>query len=131
MTTSVNHIPRSNSLLFLRSGSRERLMRPPHYLRRPKKNMPISAPHPARLFKKDTSMTDTFNHRRHPLILIVDDGMTIRLLVREALEQAGFFVEEAENGRQALKMFQQLPPDLVLLDVMMPELDGFETCAAL
>jgi signal transduction histidine kinase len=76
-------------------------------------------------------MTDTFNHRRHPLILIVDDGMTIRLLVREALEQAGFLVEEAEDGRQALKMFQQLPPDLVLLDVMMPELDGFETCAAL
>ena len=75
-------------------------------------------------------MTDTFNHRRHPLILIVDDGMTIRLLVREALEQAGFLVEEAEDGRQALKMFQQLPPDLVLLDVMMPELDGFQTCAA-
>lgn len=57
--------------------------------------------------------------------------MTIRLLVREALEQAGFLVEEAEDGRQALTMFQQLTPDLVLLDVMMPELDGFQTCAAL
>jgi two-component system, cell cycle sensor histidine kinase PleC len=76
-------------------------------------------------------MTDTLNHHRQPLILVVDDGMTIRLLVREALEQAGFLVEEAEDGRQALTMFQQLTPDLVLLDVMMPELDGFETCAAL
>jgi DNA-binding response OmpR family regulator len=55
------------------------------------------------------------------------------LLVREALEQAGFVVEEAEDGRQALTMFQHLSPtpDLVLLDVLMPELDGFETCAAL
>lgn len=76
-------------------------------------------------------MTDTLNNRRQPLILVVDDGMTIRLLVREALEQAGFLVEEVEDGRQALTMFQRLTPDLVLLDVMMPELDGFQTCAAL
>ncbi len=76
-------------------------------------------------------MTDTLTHHRPPLILVVDDGMTIRLLVREALEQAGFLVEEAEDGRQALTMFQHLTPDLVLLDVMMPELDGFQTCTAL
>lgn len=78
-------------------------------------------------------MTDTLNTHHQPHILVVDDGMTIRLLVREALEQAGFVVEEAEDGRQALAMFQHLSPtpDLVLLDVLMPELDGFETCAAL
>jgi|GEM_PF-1002264 len=76
-------------------------------------------------------MTDTSHNRRQPLILVVDDGMTIRLLVREALEQAGFFVEEVEDGRQALTRFQHLSPDIVLLDVMMPELDGFQTCAAL
>ena len=76
-------------------------------------------------------MTDTLHNRRQPLILVVDDGMTIRLLVREALEQAGFSVEEVEDGRQALTMFQHLSPDIVLLDVMMPELDGFQTCAAL
>ncbi len=76
-------------------------------------------------------MTDTLNNHHQPLILVVDDGMTIRLLVREALEQAGFLVEEAEDGRQALTMFQRLTPDLVLLDVMMPELDGFQACTAL
>lgn len=69
--------------------------------------------------------------RPQPLVLVVDDGITIRLLVREALEQAGFAVEEASNGHQALAMFQHLKPDMVLLDVMMPELDGFQTCAAL
>jgi len=76
-------------------------------------------------------MTDTSHNHRQPLILVVDDGMTIRLLVREALEQAGFVVEEAGDGRQALAMFPRLAPDLVLLDVMMPELDGFQACAAL
>jgi signal transduction histidine kinase len=66
-----------------------------------------------------------------PLILVVDDEMTIRLLVRNALEHAGFAVEEATNGREALAAFQQLKPDLVLLDVVMPEMDGFSACVAL
>lgn len=67
----------------------------------------------------------------HPRILIVDDGATIRLLVRQALEQAGFIVEEAHNGKVALELLVRTHPDLVLLDVIMPEMDGFQTCAAL
>jgi DNA-binding response OmpR family regulator len=67
----------------------------------------------------------------HPRILLVEDGTTIRMLVRQALEQAGFIVEEAANGKLALALFTQTQPDLVLLDVIMPEMDGFQTCAAL
>src|SRR5215510_7193347 len=73
----------------------------------------------------------TSSSSRVPLVLVVDDGMTIRLLVRQALEQAGFAVEEAENGQHALEIFPYIRPDLVLLDVVMPVMDGFQTCAAL
>jgi response regulator RpfG family c-di-GMP phosphodiesterase len=66
-----------------------------------------------------------------PLVLVVDDDITIRILAREALEQAGFEVEEAENGIQALSAFQQVRPDIVLLDVMMPDMDGFDVCASI
>lgn len=66
-----------------------------------------------------------------PLVLIVDDEITQRLLVREALEQAGFDVEEASDGKAALTAFHRLLPDLVLLDVMMPEMDGYQVCEAL
>ena len=76
-------------------------------------------------------MTDSSSPSTHSRILIVDDGATIRMFVRQALEQAGFIVEEAENGRQALELFARTCPDLVLLDVIMPEMDGFQTCAAL
>lgn len=64
-----------------------------------------------------------------PLILVVDDDRMVRLLARQALEQAGFLVEEAHDGKEALAQFDRLNPDLVLLDVVMPVLDGFETCA--
>ncbi|MEO6112818.1 MAG: response regulator, partial [Nitrospiraceae bacterium] len=60
-----------------------------------------------------------------PLALIVDDDAVMRLLAREALEGSGWSVEEAENGRDALAAFQRFHPDVVLLDVMMPEMDGF------
>lgn len=69
--------------------------------------------------------------KERPLVLIVDDDFTIRLLMREALEQSGFLVTEAGNGPEALTLFPQQPPAIVLLDVMMPDVDGFMTCAAL
>jgi diguanylate cyclase (GGDEF)-like protein/PAS domain S-box-containing protein len=55
----------------------------------------------------------------------------MRMLARETLEQAGFVVEEAGDGQAGLEAFEALSPDVVLLDVIMPVLDGFETCAAL
>ncbi len=66
-----------------------------------------------------------------PSVMIVDDDEAERLLVRESLEQAGYTVVEAADGVEALKLLGHCLPDLVLLDVMMPVMDGFETCAKL
>jgi diguanylate cyclase (GGDEF)-like protein/PAS domain S-box-containing protein len=65
------------------------------------------------------------------LVLIADDESTSRLLTRSALEQAGFSVVEAEDGEAALQAFERFRPDLVLLDVDMPRMDGFSVCRKL
>ncbi len=70
-------------------------------------------------------------HRQVPLILVADDEPAMRLLMRESLELAGFAVEEVTDGAQTLSAFARLQPDLVLLDVLMPGMDGFEVCQAL
>jgi two-component system OmpR family response regulator len=61
-------------------------------------------------------------------ILIVDDDPHIREVLRFALAKEGFTVAEAENGAQALERFVQTPPDLVVLDILMPEMNGTEVC---
>jgi PAS domain S-box-containing protein/putative nucleotidyltransferase with HDIG domain len=71
------------------------------------------------------------NYNEPPLVLIVDDDPGMRLLARVALEQAHFVTAESEDGVQALAAFKQLRPDIVLLDLMMPEMDGFAACAEL
>jgi DNA-binding response OmpR family regulator len=60
-------------------------------------------------------------------ILVVDDDADVRGLVRTLLERAGATVREAGDGREALKIFFDARPDLVVLDVSMPILDGWET----
>ena len=65
------------------------------------------------------------------LVMVVDDDFSARLQMRAALEKYGFSVSEAANGQEALDGFKNQPPDLVLLDVVMPEMDGFETCLRL
>ncbi|PXF59389.1 MAG: diguanylate cyclase [Deltaproteobacteria bacterium] len=69
--------------------------------------------------------------KQQPVVLVVDDDMSVRLLICESLEQAGLTVKEAENGVKALSVFEQVKPDLVLLDVNMPKMDGFDTCTRL
>ena len=70
-----------------------------------------------------------FNEDRDSsVILVVDDDITIRFMVKESLEQLGFIVEEAENGKQAVERVREIKPDIILLDVMMPEMDGFTAC---
>ena len=62
-------------------------------------------------------------------ILIVDDTPTnIRVLVPILMEHDKFQINIANNGRDALKLLEKVKPDLILLDIMMPEMDGFETC---
>jgi DNA-binding response OmpR family regulator len=73
-------------------------------------------------------MSKTEKERKSPLVLIVDDDITVRLLVRRCLEKVGFVVEEASDGEKALSSFENLHPDIVLLDVRMPGMDGFEVC---
>jgi DNA-binding response OmpR family regulator len=60
-------------------------------------------------------------------ILVVDDDDDIRALLRELLARAGYDVDQAADGRSALRRLYESPPALVLLDVSMPELDGFQT----
>jgi len=59
-------------------------------------------------------------------ILIVDDKASVRILVQEYLSEQGFRVISAANGREALYTARQEKPDLILLDIMMPEMDGYE-----
>ncbi|MEP6959134.1 MAG: response regulator, partial [Nitrospirota bacterium] len=71
------------------------------------------------------------SERTASLALVVDDDGFVRMVVSEALRQSGLEVCEAESGAQALEIFAALKPDIVILDVMMPGLDGFTTCTKL
>jgi two-component system OmpR family response regulator len=66
-----------------------------------------------------------------PKILVVDDDPHIRDLIRFALRKEGFEVAEAKDGLAALDMHRRQAPDLVILDILMPELDGTEVCRRL
>jgi CheY-like chemotaxis protein len=68
-------------------------------------------------------------HRRDLPVLVVDDDAGQRQLLRRMLEPEGFTVVEAENGRAALARLQEMRPTAILLDLMMPEMDGFEFVA--
>lgn len=59
-------------------------------------------------------------------ILVVDDELTLLNTVRAYLEQEGYTVQTATNGRAALQLFRRFQPDLVVLDIMLPEIDGLE-----
>ena len=65
------------------------------------------------------------------MILVADDDAQIRDVVRIALTQAGFAVAEAADGRAALEMAHSLTPDLIVLDIGMPEMDGLAVCREL
>src|SRR3954447_7519296 len=60
-------------------------------------------------------------------VLVVDDELDVRTLIRLLLERAGLDVTEASSGREALRRLHQVRPDLVILDVTMPDLDGWQT----
>jgi CheY-like chemotaxis protein len=64
-------------------------------------------------------------------VLVVDDDADLRTLVRRVLEREGYTVREAENGRIALERVRESAPGVILLDLAMPEVDGFEVVAAL
>ncbi|MFN6560213.1 MAG: response regulator [Nostoc sp. ChiSLP01] len=79
-------------------------------------------------YKQDIKMP---NVSEESLILVVDDTTTNLEIVLEILTNAGFEVATEVNGEKALKQVESRLPDLILLDVMMPKIDGFETCKKL
>ncbi|WP_041082894.1 response regulator [Thermotoga profunda] len=59
-------------------------------------------------------------------VLVVDDSEVLRKIVSFNLTREGYSVDEAKDGKEALEKLQQIKPDLVILDIMMPYIDGFE-----
>ena len=87
---------------------------------------------------RDSGPPTTDDERRPAVIddapqrmLIVDDDRAHRMLLRHALEQDGYDIQEADDGAQCIRLCESSMPDVVLMDGRMPEMDGFETCEAL
>ncbi len=62
-------------------------------------------------------------------IMLADDELALRFLITETLAEEGYEVKEAEDGREAVRLLESEPFDVVILDYMMPELTGVEVCA--
>ncbi|MCI8330909.1 MAG: response regulator transcription factor [Bacilli bacterium] len=60
-------------------------------------------------------------------ILVVDDEMLIRNVIKDYLENEGYEIYEAENGQEAIRVYKEEKIDLIILDIMMPKMDGYET----
>jgi len=69
--------------------------------------------------------------RRTATILVVDDVEPLRRLLRWKLEEAGYAAVEAADGRAALQVLEETPVDLILLDILMPGMEGIETIGVL
>ena len=68
---------------------------------------------------------------RRKRVLIVEDSDSLQLMMKWGVSNAGYDVDLASDGKQAIQMVQSTIPDLILLDVMMPELNGFAVCRQL
>lgn len=68
---------------------------------------------------------------QRPLAVVADDDSIVRLTLSATLQDAGFDVEVVSDGAQAVAAFERVAPSLVILDVIMPEMDGFEVCASI
>jgi len=76
-------------------------------------------------------LTSREDNRDALKILVVDDEEHIRRILQFQLEKNGYIVVTAENGEVALRVVHKEAPDLVILDLMMPKIDGFEVCRRL
>ncbi len=65
------------------------------------------------------------------MILVLEDNKALRMIVRKALEKAGYEVKTAENGKEGLKILKKVTPDLIISDIIMPEMNGFEFLKAI
>ncbi len=74
---------------------------------------------------------DALDMSERPVVLLVDDDDVTRMLTGIALRERGFDVTEASSGEQALELLVEWTPDVIVLDAVMPGLDGFDTCGAI
>jgi CheY-like chemotaxis protein len=81
--------------------------------------------------KKQVFHTAPNSKEKNQTILVVDDEKHIRDLLKQELSESGYIVKEAEDGKKALEMIRKEIPDLLILDVMMPEMNGFDLAAIL
>lgn len=113
---SLAHVP-VIMMSILHEQGRGVLLGADHYLTKPlDRNQLVSA-------------IQRFAPRPAAHVLVVDDTPSAREIARRLLEASGYRVQEAVNGADALAKMRAAPPDLVLLDLMMPEVDGFEVVA--
>jgi CheY-like chemotaxis protein/Tfp pilus assembly protein PilF len=87
-----------------------------------------TAPNPAVTPTKDQGRVPEKRMGKQKSIMVVDDSPTIRKLVTHTLEKCGYRVTPANDGSDALAKIGEVKPDLVFLDVMMPNLDGYQVC---
>ncbi|MDD7804383.1 MAG: response regulator [Endozoicomonas sp. (ex Botrylloides leachii)] len=90
--------------------------------------------HYSRLVDKqadDHLLPEVIQARDVPRILIVDDSITMRKVTTQLLSRHGFHVDSARNGAEAMTLISEKQPDLIVLDVEMPEMDGFEVANAI
>lgn len=74
-------------------------------------------------------MDDTTNKQESLKIMVIDDSNTVRISAEKFLTAHGHHVTLSENGYEALSRIVDVKPDLIFLDIMMPKLDGYQTCA--
>lgn len=92
---------------------------------------PIQLDRILKSLKKQIKHSSLNTLKKAQTILVVDDDTPIRSLLRQELTEAGYEVKEAANGKAALDMVRLSKPDLIILDVMMPEINGFDVAAVL
>jgi CheY-like chemotaxis protein len=71
------------------------------------------------------------DEQKNKLILLVDDDQDFLEILSTKLKEQGFNIETAKNGKEALEKLQHIKPDLIILDVMMPEMNGIDTAIEL
>ena len=87
---------------------------------------PLVRRHAALSRDVDQQLPQAVEHRRVPLVMVVDDSVTVRKVTTRLLERNGFEVGSAKDGVDALERMAEVIPDLMLLDIEMPRMDGFE-----
>ncbi|MGN6533927.1 MAG: GAF domain-containing protein, partial [Ginsengibacter sp.] len=96
-----------------------------------KKQKPLHLDELVKQLKEQMIFSTLKTNGKPATILIVDDDDSIRSLLEQELGEAGYLIEQATNGKQALERIRKNRPDLIILDVMMPEMNGFDVAAIL